>query len=218
MPPLRGKLPPLWAAMASQGLKLYRRTIQTHLNRKDDRYGTSGQMALQINVSVSLAADIGILHFIAERAEYIGMGLSIFMVSYPTVKSVACLRTSVEMCDRQMDSSQALTLDEAKELRTKQQFSLPTSYLAVRQICRAYRRLLAVTLGFEHPVTTTDVGFIRHFEDRELELTEYLGRDPQKCAGILRHIQIAVHYCLLALQNNRAAAFPDSMAIFPEIE
>jgi hypothetical protein len=99
------QLLPLWAAMASQGLKLDRRTIQTHLNRKDDRYGASGQMALQINVSVSLAADLGILRFVADRADYIGMGLSIFMVSYPTVESVACLRASVEMFDRQMDSA-----------------------------------------------------------------------------------------------------------------
>jgi hypothetical protein len=160
------QLPPLWVVTASQGLKLDRRTIQTHLNRKDDRYGASGQMVLQIKVSVLLAADLWILRFVADRADYIGMGLSIFMVSYPTVESVACHCNSVEMFDRQMDSAQALTLDEAKELHTKQ---------------------MAVTIGFEHPVTTTYVGFIRHFEDRELEHTEYLGRDTQKCVTVSWH-------------------------------
>jgi hypothetical protein len=212
------QLPPLWAAMASQGLKLDRRTIQSFINRKDARYGVSGQMMLQINISVALAADIGILRFVAERADFISTGLSTFMVSYPTVETVACLRESVEAFDRQMDSAQTLTLEESNKLRNNQKFTLPTSYLAVKQVCRAYHRLLAITLGFNHPITVAYEPFVRHFEDREVELTEYLGRDVRKCARVLRHIQISVHYCLHAVQNNRMTNPPDFMYIFAEIE
>jgi hypothetical protein len=174
-------------------------TIQSFINRKDARYGVSGQMMLQINVSVALAEDIGILRFVAERADFIGTGLSIFMVSYPTVETVACLRDSVETFDRQMDSAQTLTLEESNKLRNNQKFTLPTSYLAVKQVCRAYHRLLAITLGFHHPITAAYEPFIRHFEDRKVELIEYLGRDirkwPASCATFRLQFTTASTQC-----------------------
>jgi hypothetical protein len=212
------QLPPLWAAMARQGVKLDRRTLQTHVNRKDARYKESGEIALPIHISIDLAADLGTLRFAADKASYIGVGLSIFMVSYPTVGAVDCLRKSVELFDRQMDTIASLTLDEARKLRNGQRFTLPTNYLGVEQVCRAYLRLLAATLGFDHPITCAFEPFIVHLVDQRMFLTEYLERDVKRCAGILRHIQIAVHYCLQALQAKKAATLPDFMCIFPQMQ
>jgi hypothetical protein len=141
-------LPPIWHTMANQGHKQDRRNLQFALNQLEPLLGPSGMNGDPVNVSAQLATDIGGLQFIGDTADSVGVGLSIFMVSYPTVESVAYLRKAVDIYDQQMSSAQALTLQEAEKIRNDQKFQLPTTYQGVKQVCWVYHRLLAVVLGF----------------------------------------------------------------------
>jgi hypothetical protein len=86
--------------MANQGHKQDRRNLQFALNQLEPLLGPSGMNGDPVHVSAQLATDLGGLQFIGDTADSVGVGFSIFMVSYPTVESVAYLRKAVDIYDQ----------------------------------------------------------------------------------------------------------------------
>jgi hypothetical protein len=212
------QLPPMWVDMATKGHRVDRGTIQAHLNQVELHSGPGGLSGDLINVPVPLATDLGQLRFIGESPDVYGVGLSIFLVSYPTVQSVTCLRRSVELYDQQMQSSQPLTLTESGQVRDSQKFELPTTYRGVRQVCLVYHCLLVVTLGEEHPVTGHFGLFIQEFSDLIDILSPYLDGQVTRCAGILRQIQLQMYHCLRDVLRGRHAALPEFSSMLMDIK
>jgi hypothetical protein len=112
-------LPDVWHDFANHGAKSDRRTLQYHMDLENPRIGTSGQLGALVGVSAALAQDLVNFRFIGPTAEYIGIGLSIFMVSYPTTGAIAALRESVALYDQQVDSVQSITVEEADGIRKR---------------------------------------------------------------------------------------------------
>jgi hypothetical protein len=83
--------------MACQGVNLDRWTLQTHFNRKDACCKESKEIALPINISIDLASDIGTLCFAADKADFVGVGLWIFL---RLVLSIASESRSNYLTDR----------------------------------------------------------------------------------------------------------------------
>jgi hypothetical protein len=211
-------LPPMWMAMADQGHRQDCLTIESHLNQVELYSGAGGLTGDLINVPAQLATDLGQLRFIRESPDVIGVGLSIFLVSYPTVGLVTCLRSSVEQYNQQMRCSQPLTLTEANQIRDRQKFELPTNYQGVKQVCLVYHCLLVVALGEEHPVAKHFGLFVLEFVDLLDLLSHYLDGSVARCTGVLRHIQVVMYHCLRDALRGRQASLPDFTGMLTDIK
>jgi hypothetical protein len=159
-------LPAVWQDLASHGSKSDRRTLQFHMDLEYPDLGDSGKLGALVSVSAALAQDLVNFRFIGPSPDYIGTGLSIFMVSYPTTDAVAALRDSVALYDQQVDSVQAVTVVEADKMRDDQKFRYPSTYLGLKQVLWSYHRLLAVVIGFNHPITQAFGPFVRRYEQK----------------------------------------------------
>jgi hypothetical protein len=59
-----------------------------------------------VGISAALAQDLVNFCFIGPTSDFIGTGLSIFMVSYPTTEAIAALGDSVALYNQQVDNDQ----------------------------------------------------------------------------------------------------------------
>jgi hypothetical protein len=206
-------LPDVWHDFANHGAKSDRRTLQYHMDLENPRIGTSGQLGALVGVSAALAQDLVNFRFIGPTPEYIGIGLSIFMVSYPTTGAIAALRESVALYDQQVDSVQSITVEEADGIRERQKFAYPTTYAGTKEVLRAYHRLLAVVIGEEHPITRAFGPCVLRFENKEPVYSQYFG-DLRHCAGLLKFIQTTVHNAIDAHFRNQDPTPLDFMSVF----
>jgi hypothetical protein len=134
-------LPAVWQDLASHGSKSDRRTLQFHMDLEYPDLGESGKLGALVSISAALAQDLVNFRFIGHTPDVIGVGLSIFMVSYPTTDAVAALRDSVALYNQQVDGVQAVTVAETDKMREDQKFRYPTTYLGVKQVLWSYHRL-----------------------------------------------------------------------------
>jgi hypothetical protein len=183
---------------------------------ENPQIGTSRQLGALVGVSASLAQDLVNFCSIGPISEYIGIGLSIFMVSYPTTGAIATLRESVALYDQQVDSIQSVTVKEADEIRKRQKFAYPSTYAGTKEVLRAYHRLLAVVVGEEHPITRAFGPFVLRFENKEPVHSQYFGY-LRRCAGLLKFVQTTVHHAIDAHFRNQDPAPLDFMFIFVKI-
>jgi hypothetical protein len=110
-----------------------------------------------VGISAALAQDLVNFCFIGPTSDFIGTGLSIFMVSYPTTEAIAALGDSVALYDQQVDNDQSVTVKDADRIREEQKFRYPTTYAGTKEVLRAYHWLLYVVLGEQHPITVAFV-------------------------------------------------------------
>lgn len=203
-------LPPVWTAMAKEGQRKDRITLQFHLNRDDERLGPSGRSGQTTYITSTLSGELGGLRFVGETVNQYKAGLSIFLVSFPTHAAVACLRQAVDLFDQQMNNVQSLTLSEVTTLRDDQTFKLPSTFNGVKKVVYVYHRLLSVLLGFEHPITRAFVPFVAELdEDEGDQLAEYFNNNVHRCGGLLREIQISMYHWLVPTLKGRLAVIPN---------
>ena len=83
-----------------------------------------------------------------------------------------------------------MSLTDTISLKAAQQFLLPTSIIEVKHVCWGYHRVLTVLLGWDHLVSTAFGSFTRLLETKEVFLNSYFFSHVERCAGILRFIQM----------------------------
>jgi hypothetical protein len=210
-------LPTVWHDLASHGSKSDRRTLQFHMDLEYPDLGDSGKIGALVSISAALAQDLVNFRFIGHTPDLIGVGLSIFMVSYPTTDAVAALRDSVALYDQQVDGVQAVTVAEADKMHEDQKFRYPTTYLGVKQVLWSYHRLLDVVIGFNHPITQAFAPLVRRYEQRESTYAGYFN-ELCRCAGLLKYIHIGVYNALDAHFRNQDPPPLDFLAVFTRID
>lgn len=210
-------LPHLWHDLAHHGSKSDRRTLQYHMDLEYPELGDSGKIGALVGISAALAQDLVNFRFLGPTSEYIGIGLSIFMVSYPTTRDIAALRDSVALYDQQVENDQSVTVKDADRIREDQKFRYPTTYAGTKEVLRAYHRLLFVVIGGGHPITTAFGPFVRRFEEREPVYSRTFN-DLRRCAGILKFVQTTIHHVIDAHFRNQSTPPLDFMSIFTRID
>jgi hypothetical protein len=109
-------LPPVWFAMAKDGQKVDRQTIQFFLDdTEDERLGQSGQADVQPICTAAVAKDFGQLRFIGSIDD-INVGLSIVVISHPDAETAARVAESVGFYDQQMQNATNVSLTEPVDL------------------------------------------------------------------------------------------------------
>jgi hypothetical protein len=210
-------LPDVWQDLATHGSKSDRRTLQYHMDLEYPRLGDSGKIGALVGISAALAQDLVNFRFLGPTPDYIGTGLSIFMVSYPTTEAIAALRDSVALYDQQVDNDQSVTVKDADRIRDEQKFRYPTTYAGTKEVLRAYHRLLYVVLGEQHPITVAFGPFVRRFEEKEPVYSKSLN-DLRRCAGLLKFVQTTVHHAVDAHFRNQSQPPLDFMSVYTKID
>lgn len=202
------ELPAVWLAMAKDGQKVDRQTIQFFLDdTEDQRLGQSGQADVQPICTTSVAKDLGQLRFIASPDD-IDVGISIFVISHPDAETNARVSESVGLYDQQMHNVTNVSLTESIDLRKAQAFRLPTKYIELKHVCWCYLRFLATILGLDHVVTVNFSLFVERLQREESRFHLYFDADVERCAGLLRYIQIHMHEWARSTLANRDARVP----------
>jgi hypothetical protein len=212
------ELPDVWRAMASQGAKQDRQTIQHHLSANcEAQIGQSGSDDRAPEVTADLATQLGQLRFISGP-NHLAVGMSIFMVSFPNGDLAAKISTSSGLYDQKMQGTTSRTLDEVMDVKKAQKFQLPTNFIEVKNVCWCYHRFLAVMLGFGHDIPKAFGKLVRSLEGHEQLLHQEFDRNLQYCAGLLRFIQIDMHDWLSDTLAGREAKVPEFDAVVANIK
>jgi hypothetical protein len=118
------------------------------------------------------------------------VGLSIFVISHPDAETAARVAESVGLYDQQMQDVTNVLLTESFDLRAAQAIKLPTKFIEVKHVCWCYLRLLATIFGMDHVVNVTFSLFVERLQREESRFHLYFDADVERCAGLLRYIQI----------------------------
>jgi hypothetical protein len=210
-------LPDVWKDLATHGSKSDRRTLQYHMDLEYPPIGDSGKIGTLVGISAALAQDLVNFRFIGPTSDYIGTGLSIFMVSYPTTEAIAALRDSVALYDQQVDNDQSVTVRDADRIWEEQKFRYPTTYAGTKEVLRAYHQLLYVVLGEKHPIPVAFGPFVRRFEAKEPVYSKSIN-DLRRCAGLLKFVQTTVHHAINAHFRNQMQPPLDFMLVYVKID
>jgi hypothetical protein len=170
-----------------------------------------------VGISAALAQDLVNFCFIGPTSDFIGTGLSIFMVSYPTTEAIAALRDLVALYDQQVDNDQSVTVKDADRIREEQKFCYPTTYAGTKEVLRAYHWLLYVVLGEQHPITVAFGLFVRRFEEKEPVYSKSIN-DPSSCAGLLKFVKTTVHHAIDAHFRNQSQPTLDFLSVYTKID
>jgi hypothetical protein len=170
-----------------------------------------------VGISAALAQDLVNFCFIGPTSDFIGTGLSIFMVSYPTTEAIAALGDSVALYNQQVDNDQSVTVKDADRIREEQKFRYPTTYAGTKEVLRAYHWLLYVVLGEQHPITVAFGLFVRRFKEKEPVYSKSIN-DPRSCAGLLKFVKTTVHHAIDAHFRNQSQPTLDFLSVYTKID
>lgn len=212
------ELPPLWLEMAKTNTKSDRATIQHQLDGlADPRLGPAIGEGVEPICTGELAKDLGQLRF-KTGINNLDVGLSIFMVSHPDAEHNASVAAAAGLYDQQMLGVGNLTLPEVLKLKEAMAFRLPTSFIQVEHVCWCYQRLLAVTLGIEHPVIEAFGLFIDRLAAMRLRLLKDFDGDVGRCAGLLRSVHIKMFKWLDPTIRGKQTPLPNFVQITEMID
>jgi hypothetical protein len=202
------ELPAVWLAMAEQGVKQDRATIQEFLRANcEAQLGQSSLDNRAPECTADLSKDMGQLRFMSGPSN-VDVGISIFMLSSPSADLAAKISASTGMYDQQMQSTTTLTMTEVMDLKKAQRFKLPTNFIEVKNVSWGYHHFLAVILGFEHTLTIAFGKLVRLLESQEQYLHPIFDGSVHHCSGLLRGVQINVHEWLAETLAGRVADTP----------
>ena len=118
-------LPPVWGAMAKNGAKLDRQTLQHHF---EDRASHPDSLSDTAPIcSPELAKDLGGLVFAPKHRDELLSGLSVFAVSHPDQESARRASELAGHFDSQMKGvSAGMSFSDSTALKSAKELKLPT--------------------------------------------------------------------------------------------
>jgi hypothetical protein len=175
--------------MAKNGAKLDRITLQHHFNSRASQPDSLSHAAPIC--SPELAKDLGGLVFAPKHRDDLQSGLSIFAVSHPDQDSARRASELAGHYDSQMTGATAcMSFADSIALKSAQDLKLPSRFLQLQAILRAYHTVLEVVLGIGHCVPLALGAFLRRFDKMQLQLDVLLDGKLPECSGVLRFVHL----------------------------
>ena len=159
--------------MAKNGAKLDRITLQHHFDSRASQPDSLSRAAPIC--SPELAKDLGGLVFAPKHRDDLQSGLSIFAVSHPDQESARRASELAGHYDSQMTGATAcMSFADSIALKSAQDLKLPSRFLQLQAILRAYHTVLEVVLGIGHCVPLALGTFLKRFDRMQLQLDALL--------------------------------------------
>jgi predicted RecA/RadA family phage recombinase len=171
-----GELPPIYQAMADNGRKKHRSTMQQSMDEMLDRMGLSDFPCV---ISADLATKVSDFMWV-NHPEDLGVGIHPFSVGEMNPDTVIALQESARNYDLITMGSVAPNLDDCRTLvGSGDKVSIPTSLVALDCQNHIFLAFLNVFLGQGHPVSIAWAEHTSTTKNRLVLLQSYKPRTPR---------------------------------------
>jgi hypothetical protein len=138
-----------------------------------------------------LAKNVRALKFVGYR-EDLEVGVHPFTVSHPGQAHAAAVSKAAGHYDEQQ-SGMLVTSADRLSLHTAMLFKLPSSYLELTWILRAFHTVLEVLLGTHHALVSSFGTFLANWDHLAMTLAPLLEGNVVQAAGFMRRLQLLFH-------------------------